>query len=102
MTVTSSRLLGHGACNKCGSKDAVALYDDDKPNKCMSCDHLHHVKEQQQEVIEEMEMKINDLPYGTTSDRGIGQSVAELFGVRRAVSSDGGTDAVYYLSLIHI
>ena len=88
-----SRFIGHGPCSHCGSKDNVMIYDDDKPNQCGGCGYLHFPN--QQEAVEPM-INTSDLPFGTSKDRKVSDVIAEFFGVRRSVNSNGEVDAVHY------
>jgi twinkle protein len=93
-----ARFLRHGACDKCGSSDAVAVYDDEAPNKCMSCGHLHKVTDDFERERNKMNTQFNvvDLPHGTIEDRKISKAVCEKFNVVKSVDADGSTDKVYY------
>ena len=97
---TMARFLRHEPCEECGSSDAVAVYDDDAPNKCMSCGHLHKVKEKfivkEREIMNNKFQVMRGLPYGTVTDRKISKDICETFNVMKSVNSIGSTDKIYY------
>ena len=93
-----AKFLRHEPCSKCGSSDAVAVYDDDAPNKCMACGYLHKIERR-----ETMKVVINndislpeEYPYGTTNNRKISKEVCERFKVVFSVNQQGYPDKVYY------
>ena len=94
-----AQFLRHEPCNKCGSSDAVAVYDDDAPNKCMSCGHLHKVttveRREPMQVVNDISLP-DGYPYGTTEDRKISKEVCERFKVVHSVSEEGFPDKIFY------
>ena len=86
------KIIRKTSCGICGSKDNKAEYDDGT-FWCFTpdCD-----SNRRKNNVASLNFKTEDLPFGTEARRKIKQSTAEMFGVRRSVSSDGGTDSVHY------
>ena len=98
-----ARFIGHKPCPHCDSSDAVAHYDDDKLNKCMSCERM--VSNAQLEDGPsvsiggwdvEKPMDISDYQFGNHPDRNVVKEVCEFYGVRHTVDNNGNVDAVFY------
>jgi twinkle protein len=106
--------LGHASCFKCGSSDALALYDKSTgvDGYCNSCGKYHTPKdiEQQGRAQEErkVESKTYDKWYVDFSEakelpiaegiphRGIRKEVCEHYGVRVQYSPEDGEPLAYY------
>ena len=99
------KFLRHDPCSNCDSSDGVAVYDDDAPNKCMVCDHLHKIGGLDVEkVMDETEGfdtvetqdAIMDYPIGTQQHRRVTIGIAEMYGVRHSVNPDGTRGDIFY------
>ena len=87
------KIIERQACDVCGSDDNVAVYDDGSrwcyTPECKS--NATSFKSNEQTMF-----KVEELPHGTSKERQVSAKVAEFFGVRREVSTNGGTTSVYY------
>ena len=89
-------------CDSCGSSDNKCEYDDGSTwcftPDCKGNKKAFKNKEDNQplSLFPTKITPVNSLPFGTSSERNISIKVCEMFGVKREVSSEGGTSAVYY------
>lgn len=103
---------GHTECPKCGSKDNMAIYNDNGilNGKCFGCDHVERdmgnvkpqykqrantVNYENRESVETVDL-INTYPVRPIEARGIELAEAKQFGVRCKVDDYGNPTAVYY------
>lgn len=90
------KILRKTECESCGSSNNRCEYDDGS-TWCFTPDCASNKKAFENKDTEESNVvSFNSLPFGTSSERNISTKVCEMFGVRREVSSSGGTSAVYY------
>ncbi len=79
-----SKLIRHTSCDKCGSSDANALYEDGS-QWCFSCEtYTHPDKERNSVVIQQQPKQTQMLSIGITealSDRSINQDTCRTYGV---------------------
>lgn len=91
-----SREIRKTNCNKCGSSDGNAVYDDGH-TYCFVC----NTYKKSFEDIESFEdnkvtFNIEDLQFRTNPDRKVTRRVCEMFGVRSEVNTDGNVSVTYY------
>jgi len=89
------KILRKTSCDSCGSSNNRCEYDDGStwcftPN-CEGNKRAFKDKEIVSNVV-----PFETFPYGTSEERKISSKICEMFGVKREVSSSGGTSAVYY------
>ena len=104
------------SCNKCGSSDAVEIYEDH--THCFSCGNQVWSNENGNSMAPDGHMdtpssarmgsvfpadvsSIADYPSYPMGSRKISRDVVDHFNVRMSVDTDGKPEA-HYLSLIHI
>lgn len=99
-----SREVYKTSCNKCGSSDGNAVYDDDHAY-CFVCNHYTHNIGKENEVVTlavDNSKRNNGLHRATDlvsrgcRERGITKTVAEFFGVLCEYDSDGNICAYLY------
>jgi twinkle protein len=91
------KILRKTACDSCGSSNNRCEYDDGSA-WCFTPDCESNKKAFKNQIKEEESnvVSFDSLPFGTSAERNISTKVCEMFGVKREVSSSGGTSAVYY------
>lgn len=97
-----ARLLRHERCEQCGSSDGKAVYADGSTH-CWSAKHegrrdTQPNQEPENDLSLENLDEIAKLPHASLTQRGIGQAVAEQYGVRVEYDANGG-EAAYYFPL---
>ena len=90
------KILRKTECDSCGSSNNRCEYDDGStwcftPDCASNKKAFKNVDKEESNVI-----SFDSLPFGTSAERNISVKVCEMFGVKREVSSSGGTSAVYY------
>jgi len=109
-----SQFLGHGSCDKCGSTDAVGIYEVG-PATCFNCGAVHpnpiEAKKKEgnnmaTEVLDFTKMddkppriplsEIADYSVRGFKDRGIPKVITEFFGVKAGVNSQNEVIEHYY------
>lgn len=107
-----SRFLGHGPCDKCGSSDAVGIYEEG-PATCFSCGAVHPNPEDKgksmntafkQEFNQELNFQkdfhkleeIEEYSFRGFKDRQIPKTITEYFGVRAGVDINNEVIEHYY------
>ena len=110
MANNKSQFVGHGACDKCGSSDAVGIYEEG-PATCFSCGAIHKnplekdkgesnttvlnfVKETKAPKVSLEE--IQDYSFRGFKERNLPKVVTEYFGVRAGVNSQNEVIEHYY------
>lgn len=97
-----ARFVRHVACDKCGSSDGCAVYDDES-TYCFVCKHstkgnkLHYEREDMTGHIDISD--IIKLPSTGLLERGINETVAKQFGVRVEYDQASGQQKSYYFPL---
>ena len=90
------KILRKTSCDSCGSSNNRCEYDDGS-TWCFTPNCESNKRAFKNKVEEESNViSFDSLPFGTSADRNISVKVCEMFGVKREVSSTGGTSAVYY------
>jgi len=88
------KIIRKTECSSCGSSNNKCEYDDGSTwcftPDCESNKKAFNKKEDNTVV------PIKSLPFGTSAERNISSKVCEMFGVKKEVSSSGGTSAVFY------
>ena len=93
------KILRKTSCDSCGSSNNRCEYDDGS-TWCFTPNCESNKRAFKNKVEEESNViSFDSLPFGTSADRNISVKVCEMFGVKREVSSTGGTSAVYYPSM---
>ena len=106
-----SRFLGHGPCDKCGSSDAVGIYEDG-PATCFACGAVHKnpLNEDQKdketpifkiekEFVSGPKVSLEEIAeYAERGfkDRQIPKSITSFFGVKAGVDIGGEVSEHYY------
>ena len=106
-----SRFLGHGPCDKCGSSDAVGIYEDG-PATCFACGAIHknplnEDQEDKETPIFKVEKEFVSGPKVSLEeiaeyaergfkDRQIPKSITSFFGVKAGVNIGGEVSEHYY------
>jgi len=96
---TKSRFIGHGPCDKCGSSDAVGIYEEG-PATCFACGAVHKnplddkeevpiVKIQKENFTKMSIDEIHEYAERGFKDRQIPKTICSYFGVKAGVDSQG-------------
>jgi twinkle protein len=99
MMTTKSRFIGHGPCDKCGSSDAVGIYEEG-PATCFACGAVHKnplddkeevpiVKIQKENFTKMSIDEIHEYAERGFKDRQIPKTICSYFGVKAGVDSQG-------------
>jgi len=96
------RFIRHQACQKCGSSDGAAVYDNGSTH-CFVCSH-NTGGSGKAEALSERDWRgtlqqINQLSPGNMLARGIDAKTAALFGVRIEYSTTDRSELAYYFPL---
>ena len=104
---TKSRFVGHGPCDKCGSSDAVGIYEEG-PSTCFSCGTVHKNYQENKVVAEvhsieespfEKESKLEEIKNYSVrgfKERNIPKTVNDYYNVKVEVNPDGEITHHYY------
>lgn len=98
------RFIKHTSCDKCGSSDANAVYEDSS-TYCFSCKHSTQgegsvLSDSNRELIGRVRLDdITKLPVAELKKRGIGIDTATKFGIRVEYNQNDGSEFKYYAPL---
>ena len=105
-SANKSRFVGHGPCDKCGSSDAVGIYEEG-PATCFACGAIHKnpdeidrevpiLKVEKEFVSKTSLEEINDYSERGFKERLIPKTINTFFGVKAGIDSTGAITEHYY------